>query len=86
MKKHRRSTLSIQNALGVLRHLPAKGLEKEETMPAYEFECAKCHQHFTVQQSLKQHDEHKKPKCPKCSSRSVQQLITSIHVKTSKKS
>jgi putative FmdB family regulatory protein len=54
-------------------------------MPSYDFECRKCRRQFTAAQSFEQHD-HQKPKCPHCGSRDVRQLISEIHVKTSKKS
>lgn len=55
-------------------------------MAYYEFECKNCRKHFTVTQTFSEHDREPKPKCPECKSRKVQQLIGSIHVKTSKKS
>ena len=55
-------------------------------MAYYEYECAKCGNRFTVNQTFDEHDRHAKPKCPKCHSVKVGQLIGSIHVKTSKKS
>ena len=55
-------------------------------MPSYDFECGKCGEQFTAQQTFRQHDQHRKPKCPKCGSKTAQQLIAASHVKTSKKS
>lgn len=55
-------------------------------MAFYEFECQKCHKHFTKQQSFAEHDRAAKPKCPECGSRKVEQLVGSVHVQTSKKS
>ena len=55
-------------------------------MPAYEFECEKCHLIFLEIQSFAEHDEHPKVECPKCGSERVRQLISSVSVQTSKKS
>ena len=55
-------------------------------MAYYEFECEKCRERFTVEQSFTEHDHAPKPKCPKCGSRKVGRLISEIHVKTTKKS
>lgn len=55
-------------------------------MAQYEFECKKCNHEFIVQQTFDEHDRHKTVKCPKCKSTSVRQLLSEIHVKTSKKS
>jgi putative FmdB family regulatory protein len=67
---------------GLLRQV----IEKEKMMPYYEYKCGKCGNRFTVKETFEQHDRHAKPKCPKCQSRKVGQLIASVHVKTSKKS
>ena len=55
-------------------------------MPYYEFECLKCKKTFTVKESFEEHDTHKQVKCPKCGGREVEQLLTTVRVKTSKKS
>ena len=55
-------------------------------MASYEYECEECGKRFTEIQSFEQHDREPKPKCPKCQSRKVHQLITAVHVKTGKKS
>lgn len=55
-------------------------------MPTYEFECDKCKKPFTVGQTLREYDQHEKPKCPRCGSRVVCQRVTSVHVQTGKKS
>lgn len=55
-------------------------------MAQYDFECEKCHKKFAVKQSFAEHDLEAQPKCPKCNSRKVRQLISAIHVKTAKKS
>jgi putative FmdB family regulatory protein len=55
-------------------------------MPYYEFECTQCGKKFTARETFKEHDEHRKEKCPKCGSKNVEQLIAAVGVKTSKKS
>lgn len=55
-------------------------------MPIYEFECEKCHNQFVVVETFSEHELHLVHKCPKCGSTEVHQLISSIHVVTSKKS
>ena len=54
-------------------------------MPEYEFACTKCGKHFTVEESIQQHEQHL-VKCPKCGSTKVEQRFSSVFVKTSKKS
>ena len=55
-------------------------------MSYYEFECADCHRSFTVQQTYREHDEHRPVKCPVCGSTKTQQVVSNVHVMTSKKS
>jgi putative FmdB family regulatory protein len=55
-------------------------------MAYYEFECRDCHDRFVRQQTFEQHDRQPKPKCPKCGSNKVEQLVEAVHVQTSKKS
>ena len=54
-------------------------------MPTYEFECKKCDNEFTLDESLSEHDRHVE-KCPHCGSKEVKQLISLVYAKTSKKS
>ena len=54
-------------------------------MPTYEYYCKKCKNQFDVTMTISEHDK-KKPSCPSCSSKSVEQRITSFNIKTSKKS
>lgn len=54
-------------------------------MPSYDYECTQCGKTFTVQQRVEEH-ERKKNKCPKCSSKKVEQLMSPVYVKTSRKS
>ncbi|MFH1034916.1 MAG: zinc ribbon domain-containing protein [Pseudomonadota bacterium] len=54
-------------------------------MPAYEFQCQKCQEVFTVFLSLAEHGQ-KRPACPKCKGRKLTQLLGGVSVITSKKS
>lgn len=54
-------------------------------MPTYEFKCRKCNKKFSLVMSLSDYEK-KKPKCPKCASKQVEQLIQSFFAVTSKKS
>lgn len=53
-------------------------------MATYEFKCQECGHRFE-QKLLIQEREKFKPKCPKCSSKKVVQMISSVFVKTSSK-
>ncbi len=55
-------------------------------MPDYEFECSKCSKTFTTHETFEQHDKHEKVKCPHCGSTKVNQVLSPVGVKTSKKS
>jgi putative FmdB family regulatory protein len=57
-------------------------------MPTYEFLCQKCKKRFELIWSLAQYDREmkKKRKCAKCGSTSVVRQISTVEVKTSKKS
>lgn len=54
-------------------------------MPTYEFECKNCKKSFTLSETISEHDRHVE-KCPHCNSKEVQQLISTVYAKTSKKS
>jgi putative FmdB family regulatory protein len=68
--------------------MPVKLISKKggSAMPFYEFECTKCGKTFTVKQSFAQHDRHEKVACPSCKSSKVEQLLSPVMAKTSKKS
>jgi len=55
-------------------------------VPTYEYKCRQCKKTFTDKQTFQEHDQHKQVKCPKCDSTDVQQVISRIFAKTSKKS
>ena len=54
-------------------------------MPTYEFACKKCGEKFMLVESFKDHAAHKE-RCPKCQSKQVEQLMSAVYAKTSKKS
>jgi putative FmdB family regulatory protein len=53
-------------------------------MPTYEYRCRECQHVFDRVEPLAEHG-HKAPACPRCKSRSVQQVMTSFFAKTSHK-
>ncbi len=55
-------------------------------MAYHDFECTKCGHEFTDTQTFEEHDDHKEVKCPKCNSKKVEQLVSQVYAKTSKKS
>lgn len=57
-------------------------------MPTYEFLCEKCRKVFEQIWSLSEYDKRlkEKRKCPFCGSTQVVKTITSVQVRTSKKS
>jgi putative FmdB family regulatory protein len=54
-------------------------------MPSYDYECQKCGHSFQRIERISDHGS-KKPRCPECKSPRVEQVFTSVFVKTSKKS
>ncbi|MBZ5535731.1 MAG: zinc ribbon domain-containing protein [Acidobacteriia bacterium] len=54
-------------------------------MPIYEFECLKCKKIFSLVIPLSEYEK-KKPECPKCGSKQVEQVVEECYVVTSKKS
>jgi putative FmdB family regulatory protein len=54
-------------------------------MPTYEYRCRDCHQVFDRVEPLADHGS-KRPPCPKCKSKNVEQVLTSFFAKTSHKS
>ncbi|MGD2135380.1 MAG: zinc ribbon domain-containing protein [Gemmatimonadales bacterium] len=54
-------------------------------MPTYEYRCAKCGKRFTRVETISQH-ESKRPACPKCKARKVEQVFSAFYAKTAKKS
>jgi len=54
-------------------------------MPIYEYRCTKCQRRFSQQQEIEEHAR-KRPACPKCKSRAVEQVYTPFFAKTVRKS
>lgn len=54
-------------------------------MPTYEYRCEDCGHGFVVMLSISEHDN-AKPQCPQCRSENVQQAVSAVFVKTSRKS
>jgi putative FmdB family regulatory protein len=54
-------------------------------MPTYEFQCQDCGKEFSEIMSISQRSR-KKPPCPKCKSRKVDQLVSGFMAITSRKS
>ena len=54
-------------------------------MPTYEYRCEDCGHEFERVLLMSEHDR-AKPQCPKCKSERVAQAVSSVFVKTSRKS
>jgi len=54
-------------------------------MPIYEYRCTKCHARFSQQQGIEEHGR-KRPACPECKSRAVEQVLSPFFAKTVRKS
>lgn len=54
-------------------------------MPTYEYRCGKCGKRFTKVESISGHSS-RRPACPKCKSRTVNQVFSAFYAKTAKKS
>ena len=54
-------------------------------MPTYDYRCGKCNRKFALVMSITEHGEHR-PKCRKCGSARVTQLISAFFAQTARKS
>ena len=54
-------------------------------MPIYEYRCAKCGHRWSATESVAGH-ERRRPACPKCKSRVVEQVFSPFFAKTVRKS
>lgn len=64
---------------------PRSGSKVEDRMPTYEYRCRDCHHNFERVESLADHGR-KRPDCPKCKGKNVEQVFTPFFAKTSHKS
>jgi len=54
-------------------------------MPTYDYACEKCDHHFSLVETIHEHDR-RRPKCPACKSTSVKRVFTPFYAKTVRKS
>jgi putative FmdB family regulatory protein len=54
-------------------------------MPTYEYRCEECKKEFSLDMSIREHDQGK-IKCPKCKSEKTVQLLSQFTAQTSRKS
>ncbi|HEX5436298.1 MAG TPA: zinc ribbon domain-containing protein [Gemmatimonadaceae bacterium] len=54
-------------------------------MPMYEYRCTACHETFSRQEKMAEHDT-ARPVCPKCKSRKVMRLMSGFYARTPRKS
>ena len=54
-------------------------------MPTYEYRCEDCGHEFVAVLTISEHDKGKPP-CAKCKSEKVEQKLSGVSVKTSRKS
>lgn len=54
-------------------------------MPRYDFYCESCQREFTLKLSFAEYDRGDF-RCPSCHSDKVRQIISQVHVRTSRKS
>jgi putative FmdB family regulatory protein len=57
----------------------------DPVMPTYEYRCTKCRARFSRQDGIAEHAR-KRPSCPKCKSRAVEQVLSPFFAKTVRKS
>ncbi len=54
-------------------------------MPTYEYKCRDCGHTFEKLMTMHEHEQAKKPQCPKCRSNKVEQLPAGFRAVTSDK-
>src|SRR5881296_796433 len=54
-------------------------------MPIYEYRCTKCRKRFSQQEGIEEHGR-RRPACPHCKSRAVEQVFSPFFAKTVRKS
>lgn len=57
----------------------------DAAMPIYEYRCTKCRKRFSQQEGIEEHGR-RRPACPKCKSRAVEQVYSPFFAKTVRKS
>jgi len=57
----------------------------DAAMPIYEYRCIKCRKRFSQQEGIAEHGR-RRPTCPKCKSRAVEQVYSPFFAKTVRKS
>ncbi len=57
----------------------------DPVMPTYEYRCTKCRARFSRLDGIEEHAR-KRPSCPKCKSRAVEQVLSPFFAKTVRKS
>jgi putative FmdB family regulatory protein len=60
--------------------------QKENVMPAYDYRCKDCGEIFEQTLTIREHEQGRKPACPKCKSRNVQQQPSRFQAVTAHKS
>jgi putative FmdB family regulatory protein len=59
--------------------------QEDHEMPIYEYKCMDCGKESELNLSMREHDQGS-IKCPACQSARIEQLISAISAKTSRKS
>src|SRR5204863_10015157 len=65
--------------------LVSAGNNVNPAMPIYEYRCTECDTRFSQQEGIEEHGR-KRPACPKCKSRAVEQVFSPFFAKTVRKS
>jgi putative FmdB family regulatory protein len=53
-------------------------------MPIYEYRCTRCRKRFKDEHAMSAHDK-RRPACPKCKSRAVEQMFSTFFAQTGRK-
>ncbi len=70
-------------AVNLTPHL--SGNNVGSAMPIYEYRCTKCRKHFSQHEEIEEHGR-RRPACPHCKSRAVEQVFSPFFAKTVRKS
>jgi len=55
-------------------------------MAVYEYRCLECRKRFEIVEPIAQHERRPAKKCPKCGTRKVERVYSSLFVETARKS